>query len=354
MVHKKVKRIISVVLITMMAAVVFTGCVGSKNAEDSGGTLNVFNWTEYLPKSVIKEFENKYHIKVNYTTYSSNEEMLAKVQASSGQYDVAVASDYMVDIMKKQKLLEEVDKSNISNLKNIGADYKNQFFDPGNKYSIPYLCGNVVVVVNTKKFPEGITSYGDLWDSKFKGSMVVLDDERAIIGMALKKLGYSLNETDTNKLNQAKEELKKLKPNIKLFDSDSPKTSLINGEASVGFCWTAEAYLAEKDNKDLKTFFPKEGLYANEDNLVIPKDAKNKKNAELFMNFILDPKVSVEISKAYPYANPNDAARKMLGSEYTDNKTIYPDKDVVDKSEHVKDLGDTTKLYDSIWTEFKQ
>lgn len=357
MIGKKVKRIASICLTTVMVGAMLTGCGGSSSSSSDstkGGTLNVFNWTEYLPKSVINEFEKKYNVKVNYTTYSSNEEMLAKIQASSGQYDVAVASDYMVDIMRKQKLLEEIGTSKITNLKNIDPAYKNLSYDPGNKYSVPYLCGDAVVVVNTKKFPGDITSYSDLWDGKFKDQMVVLDDERALIGMALKKLGYSLNETDPAKLNQAEAELKKLRPNIKIFDSDSPKTSLINGEASVGYVWTAEAALAEKDNKDLKTFFPKEGMYTFEDNLIIPKNAKNKELAQEFINFILEPKVSAEISKAYPYTNPNAAARKYISPADLNNKTLYPDKDIVNNSEHVKDVGNATKLYDSIWTQFKQ
>ncbi|MFL0251843.1 spermidine/putrescine ABC transporter substrate-binding protein [Clostridium neuense] len=354
--YKIIKRVLSTTLSAVIIGTVLTGCGRSSGAGSSsgGGILNVFNWTEYLPKSVINEFEKKYNIKVNYTTYSSNEEMLAKIQASGGQYDIAVASDYMVDIMKKQDLLEKVDKDKVTNLKNIGDQYKNLSFDPKNEYSVPYLCGNVVTVVNTKKFPQGISSYSDLWNSKFKGSMVVLNDERALIGMTLKKLGYSFNETNKSRLDEAKSELQKLKPNIKIFDSDSPKTALINGEAAVGYCWTAEAYLAEKDNKDLKTFFPKEGMYAFEDNFVIPKGAKNKENAELFINFILQPKVSAEISKAYPYTNPNEAARKYIGNECLNNKTLYPDKEVSDKDEHIKDVGDTTKIYDSIWTQFKQ
>jgi spermidine/putrescine transport system permease protein len=354
---KKFKTILSLALSLVIIVVVFSGC-GSSTASigtGSGGTLNLFNWTEYLPNTVIEQFEKKYNIKVNYTTYSSNEEMLAKIQAGGGQYDIAVATDYMVDIMKKQNLLDTLDMSSVPNFKNIGSQFKNLSFDPGNKYTVPYLWGDAVIVVNTKKFPDAnITSYNDIWDSKYKNSIVALNDERALIGIALKKLGYSMNETDPLKLQQAQDELTKLRPNIKLFDSDSPKTSLINGEASVGYVWGAEAYLAEQQNKDLKTFFPKEGMYLWQDNFVIPKDAKDKKNAELFINFILDPKISAEISKAYPYASPNVAAQKYVDKATLSNTTVYPTQADQKIGEHLKDVGDATKLYDNIWTKFKQ
>ena len=356
---KKVKTLALLALSTLIAGTTLTGCGGSSSSSGSSdysnGTVNVFNWSEYIPDSTIKAFESKYHIKVNYTTYSSNEEMLAKIQASKGQYDIAVASDYMVDTMKKQNLLDTLDMSNIPNFKNIGDKFKNLNFDPGNKYTVPYMWGDAVIVVNTKKFPNAnITSYSDLWDSKYKGSIVALDDERALIGITLKKLGYSMNETDPSKLAQAKEEIKKLKANITAFDSDSPKTKLINGDATVGYVWGAEAYLAEKQNKDLKTFFPKEGMYLWQDNFLIPKGAKNKANAEKFINYILDAKVSADISKVFPYANPNVTAQKYLDKDVLSNTTVYPSDEDMSKGEHLKDVGDTLKTYDNIWTEFKQ
>lgn len=315
--------------------------------------LNVFNWSEYLPESVIKSFEKKYNIKVNYMTYSSNEEMLARIMAGDDIFDISVASDYMVDVMRKQKLMEEIDAKNIPNLKNIGTEFMNLSFDPGNKYSVPYMWGTGVIAVNTSKVSGNITSYSDLWDVKFKNSLVVLDDQRALIGIALKKLGYSINETDPAKLEQAKQELLKLKANIKTFDSDSPKTQLINGQATAGYMWGAEAALAQKENKDIKVIFPKEGMYLWQDNFVIPKGALHKKNAEAFINFLLDPEVSAEISKAFPYANPNIAAHQYIDKSILNNTAVYPTDSDMKKGERIKDLGDATKLYDKIWTEVK-
>jgi spermidine/putrescine transport system permease protein len=359
----KFKKLLSFVFSALILGSTITGCnilpFNSINQTDSSASgnskdvLNVFNWSEYLPESVIKDFENKYNIKVNYMTYSSNEEMLARIMAGDDIFDISVASDYMVDVMRKQKLMEEIDTNNVPNLKNIGDQFKNLAFDPGNKYSVPYMWGTAVIAVNTKKVSGNITSYSDLWDSKFKGSLVVLDDQRALIGIALKKLGYSLNESDPAKLDQAKTELLKLKANIKTFNSDSPKTELINGTAAAGYLWGAEAALAAKENKDIKTFFPKEGMYLWQDNFVIPKGALHKKNAETFINFILDPNVSANISKEFPYANPNTTAHQFIDKSTLSNITIYPTDNELKIAERIKDLGDTTKLYDKIWAEVK-
>ncbi|MEL7650116.1 MAG: extracellular solute-binding protein [Sedimentibacter sp.] len=355
---KNIKKIAALIFSVLLMAGVFAGCSKSESgAQSNNGSeeavLNVFNWSEYLPEEVIQKFEEKYNIKVNYTTYASNEEMLAKIMAGGSQFDIAVSTDYMVDVMIKQNLVQEINMDNIPNYKNIGDEFKSLTFDPENKYTVPYMWGNVVVAVNSKMVDTEINSYADLWDSKFENSMVVLDDQRAVIGMALKKLGYSFNETDPARLEEAKNELMKVKNNIKIFDSDSPKTSLINGEASVGLVWGAEAVLAQKENPDIKVYFPKEGLYLWQDNFIIPKGAPHKTNAELFINFLLEPEISAEISESFPYANPNVEAHKLMDAETLANKVIYPDAEVVQKGEHLQDLGETTRLYDQIWTEMK-
>lgn len=356
----KLKKLFHFGLPLLIIITTLTGCQSLISVTEPSVTtkdenvLNVFNWSEYLPEPIIKEFEEKYDIKVNYVTYSSNEEMLAKIMAGDDIFDISVASDYMVEVMRKQKLMEEIDMGNVPNFKNIGDEFKNLSFDPGNKYSVPYMWGTGVIAVNTGKVSGGsITSYGDLWNSEFKNYLVVLDDERALIGIALKKLGYSLNETDPAKLEQARVELLKLKPNIKFFNSDSPKTELLNGGATAGYMWGAEAALAGKQNKDIKAFFPKEGMYIWQDNFVIPKGAIHKKNAEAFINFLLDPKVSAEISKEFPYANPNLAAHQYIDKSDLSNPAVYPTEAELKIGERLKDVGDATKLYDKIWVEFR-
>lgn len=351
---KKIGAVLTAIVL-MVGGVSGGMWVLAKGSDNTKQVLNVFNWSEYLPQSVIDKFEQTYNIKVNYSTFSSNEEMLAKIMAGGSQYDLTVASDYMVEIMKKQNLLEELNKENLPNLKNMGAQFMNLPFDEGNKYSVPYMWLAGIIAVDTSKVPgDSIQSYADLWKPEFKSSITLLDDERVIIGMTLKKLGYSMNDTNPEALEKAKEELKKLQVNIKAYDSDSPKTMLINGESKAIFAWGAEGSLAKREKESVKMVIPKEGLFLQQDNFVIPKDAKNVRAAELFMNFIMEPEISAEISKEFPYGNPNTAAYPYIDEEIMMDEGIYPPEEELKRGEYLKDIGEDIKLYDDIWSEVKQ
>ncbi|SDM23163.1 Spermidine/putrescine-binding protein [Dendrosporobacter quercicolus] len=357
---KKMRSLTILLVLCSFLAVVLTGCGSKQNdAEDKeklASQLNLFIWSNYMPQAVLDKFQERYGIKVNQANYSSNEEMLAKLQVGGSRYDLAVASDYMVEIMLKQKkpILQGIDLANVPNLKNIDPQYKNKDFDKDNKYSIAYMCGSALLAVNTDKIKEPVKSYRDLMDPKFKNSLVVLDDQRAIIGMGLKMLGYSLNETDPAKINQAKAEVAKLLPNIKAYDSDSPKTLLINGEAAAGLMWSAEASLAKRENPNIAIVFPEEGMYLWQDNFVIPQGAPHKKEAELFINFILEPEISAMIAQQLPYTNPNLEAHKLMDKAILEDISAYPPDEVLAKGEFLRDVGEATQVYDQAWSELKQ
>ncbi|GAB7388911.1 hypothetical protein BSNK01_27490 [Bacillaceae bacterium] len=332
-----------------------TQASGANDKEENlSEELNVFNWSEYLPQSVIDKFEAEFGVKVNYTTYSSNEEMLAKISAGASGYDITVASDYMVDIMRKQGLLEEIDIENIPNMANIGEEFLHKPFDPEGKYSVPYMWGNVVIAVNTEKVKTPVEGYGDLWKPEFKNALVVLDDMRTLIGIANKIQGASMNSTDPEVLEKSKQLLKELLPNIKAYDSDSPKTMLINGEALAGIVWGAEASLARRENPAIKTVLPKEGMQLWQDNFVIPKGAPHKETAEAFIDFILRPEISAEISQEFPYANPNKEAHQLLDQTILQDPAVYPPFKELAKGEYLQDIGEATREYDRIWSEIKQ
>jgi len=339
----------------MLIGTLVLGVSGCSKAKASKGELNVFNWTEYMPESVIKQFEEETGIKVNYSTFSSNEDMLAKVQSEApGTYDIVVPSDYMVDLMVKQGMLEEINKKNIPNLKNISPTYLDQYYDKGNVYSLPYQGGVVTLCVNKSKVTEPITSYKQLFDEKYKNSLVVLDDTRIIIGMVAKSMGYSMSETDDAVLAKIKDRLLELKPNIVSYDSDSPKTVMIDGTASIGFIWNAEIAMSMKENPDIQVVFPEEGPYLFFDNFCIPKGAKNKENAERFIDFIYTPAIAKMIVEEYPYVTPNAEALKLLGTDYIDNSACNPPAEAIAKGEYVKEVGDKISVYDSMWTELKK
>lgn len=340
--------LISAVIIAF-SAVGMTGC-GDKGK--SAGEVNLFVWTEYMPQSVFDAFQKETGIKVNVTTYSSNEDMLSKVKGSNkGVYDIVVPTDYTVKMMIKQGYLAEFDKNIVTNIGNIDPVFLNKEFDPGNKYSVPYMSGVAVLCVNKDLVKEKITSYKQVFDPKYKNSLVVLDDFRAVIGMTSKSLGYSLNPTNDAELAKIGDALKSLKGNIKIFDSDSPKTPMLNGETKIGFMWNAEASICAQKGDKYEVVFPKEGCYVFIDNLCLLKGAKNAKNAQKFINFVLRPEISKLVSEEYPYLNPNKEAVKLLGDSYKKNPASNVDPAIMAKGEFVKDLdGPDLEKYDALWT----
>lgn len=355
---KKRFKVLSIVVAVSVVAFSLAGCGKSNEAKKSTEkVVNIYTWANYVPDSVVKGFEKKTGIKVNYSNFSTNEEMLSKLQADKGgDYDVIICADYMVQIMGKQKnvLMQPINKSGIPNYKNIDKAYLGQYFDKTNKYSVPYSFGSEMIVYNPDKIKKDIKGINDLWDPSLKGSEVLLEDPRSVIGMALTKLGYSINETDPAKLAQAKAELTKLRPNVKVFDADTPHTSLINGDTSIGVMWGSQASAAIKGNPKLKIVYPEEGMQVEEDNLIIPVNAPHEKNAETFINYVLDGKVSSDITTSTEYINVDTAAKKYMSQKVLDNKAIYVPQDEFKKAKHLQDAGSATKEYDSIWTEFKQ
>ena len=349
------KKMLSIIVITAMLVTMLAGC-GSKSSEGKNGELNIFIWTEYVPDSVIEKFEKETGIKVNVSTYSSNEDMLAKVKSESeGTYDIVQPSDYMVEQMASQGMLEELKTDELKNLSNIGESYLNPSYDPGNKYSVPYQGGVAGIAVNTSKVKKDITSYDDLFDSSLKNSIVALDDYRAVIGMTARSMCYSMNETDPAVLSKIQDKLLTLKNNVKLYDSDSPKSALISGDCTVGYVWSAEIALAMEENPDIKVVYPTEGAYLFMDNWAIPKGAKNYDNAVKFIDFMLDAENAQMVLEEFPYLSPNTKAVEAMGEDYSKNEAKNPPAEVIKKGEYVKNLdADTLKIYDEMWTKLKQ
>lgn len=352
------KKLISFVTAAAVAAAfTLTGCGGDgKTASKDGGTLNIYTWTEYIPDSVIEKFEDETGIKVNHTTFSSNEDMLAKVKSESeGAFDIIQPSDYMVEQMASQGMLEEIDVSKLSNFENIGEEYRSPEYDPGNKYSVPYLGGVAAIAVNKSKVKEPITKYDDLFKTEFANREVMLDDFRAIIGVTARSLGYSMSTSDKAQLDEIRTKLLTLKPNVKLYDSDSPKSALIQGDCDLGVMWAAEIALAMEDNKDIEVVYPEEGAYLFLDNWAIPKGAKNVDAAMKFIDFMLDAGNMASVLDEFPYMCPNTAAVELAGETYSANPAKNPPADAIAKGEYIKNLDtDTLSVYDKMWTELKK
>ena len=355
------KKFLSVLtaLTIVLTMGLFTGCSDKKtssNKQSGEDTLNIYTWTEYIPDSVIEKFEDETGIKVNHTTFSSNEDMLAKVKSENeGAFDIIQPSDYMVEQMASQGMLEEIDVTKLSNFDNIGDEYKDPEYDPENKYSVPYLGGVAAIAVNKSKVKTPVTSYADLFKDEFKNKEVVLDDFRAVIGFTARSLGYSMSTSDKGELDAIREKLLTLKPNVKLYDSDSPKSALIQGDCDLGVMWAAEIALAMEENKDIEVVYPEEGAYLFLDNWAIPKGAKNKDAAMKFINFMLDPENMALVLEEFPYMCPNTKAVELAGSDYSSNLAKNPPADAIAKGEYIKNLDtDTLAIYDKMWTELKK
>jgi len=350
---KTINYLVILAVLTLMLVACSGG--GAKSTE-----LNLYGWSEYVPQALLDGFTQETGIKVNYDTYSSNEELLAKLQAGASGYDVIIPSDYTVAILIKQGLLEEIDLKQIPNFENVVAELKDPYFDPGNKYSVPYQWGTVGLVVDTDKVSRPITKWADLWDPAFKGRVVLLDDEREVLGMVLLTLGYDKNSTDPAQLEEAKAKMLELMPSVRLFDSDSPKTALLSGEVWLGHTWNGEAAIAHSENPAIDYICPEEGCGIWYDNLAVPKGAPHKDAALAFLNYVLKPEASLLITKEFPYSTPNQAALDLLKTQdpaayeaYMGYAATNPPLDAIQNGKPVLDVGEATTLWDRIWTEVK-
>lgn len=317
--------------------------------------VNVYNWSEYIPDTVLKKFEEETGIKINYSTFDSNETMYAKLKTLKGEsYDVAVPSTYFVDRMRKEGMLIKLDKSKIPGFKNIDPKLLNKPYDPDNEYSIPYLWGTTGIALNSEFItPGSVTQWADLWDGKYKNSLLLLDDVRDVFSTALKILGYSINETDEVHIREAYLKLKELMPNVKIFNSETPKVFFIEGEVSLGMNWNGETFKAHRENNRIEYIYPKEGVMIWMDNLVIPKGARNIDNAYKFIEFVLRPDVAKMIAEEIGYATPNLEALKLLPAEIRESRIIYPTEEDLKNSEFQSDVGDTITIYEKYWEMLK-
>ena len=301
------------IYVTLVILLVFISCGCTKKEKN---VLNVLNWTSYIPDDVIRDFEKEYGIKVNYGTYSSNEELLAKISSSKeGTYDLIFPSDYMVEVLKERDLVDKLDKSKLSNYNNINPLFLNQEYDINNEYSLPFLMATTIIAVNTENVKDDITGYNDLLNKKYKNNIVLLDDQRIVIGAALQSFGYDMNDFEDDHLEDAYNYLMKLKKNVKAFDSDSPKTFLISKEVDIGLIWNAEGILANDENPNIKLIYPKEGYALSMDNYVLVKNSKNKDNAYLFIDYLLRDDVSQRIIDEYPYISTNRNVSNLTNEE---------------------------------------
>lgn len=325
------------------------------SAASAKEVVYVYNWSEYIPESVLVDFEKETGIKPIYTTYDSNEVMYAKVKVLGGKgYDVVFPSTYFVNRMRQEGLLRTLDHSKLTNLKNMDKSLMDKPYDPGNRYSIPYLWGSTSIIVNTDYVDiKTVDSWKALWRPEFRDKVLLNDDVREVFHAALGILGYSGNEKDPAKIEEAYNLLRELMPNVRLFNSDSPKVTFLNEEVVIGLSFNGEAYAASVENPAIRYVYPKEGAIFWVDNMAVPAGAENVENAYKFMNYIMRADVAKTISEEFGYASPNKAAIALQDEDIRNNETIYPSADKIAKGEFQLDVGEAVTTYEKFWNLLK-
>jgi spermidine/putrescine-binding protein len=322
--------------------------------------LNLFVWTEYIPPDMQECFELIYDVKVNRDEYSAMEEMSARLSTGDFSYDLVLPTDYMVGFMISQGLLQELDHGKLPVLKNFDSNYLDFSFDPSNKYTVPYLAGTDAIVANTDTVQNVPQSWEDLWKPEYANRMVFLDDARTVIGLTLLTLGYDVNTTNPAQLEEAREKLAQLIPNIKLFDSDSPKTALIAGTVDLGMTWNGEAFLAQQEKPAIQYIYPTEGTILWQDNWALLKDASHADAAYAWLNYTNQGNIFWMVLRDFPYTNPNRAALDYARDNQKDIYDVYMGSsltntplEVIKNGHRLDDVGDALPLYEQIWAEVK-
>jgi len=326
---------------------------GSEQGKAKPVTLHLFTWSDYTEETVVRQFEERFGVKVVTDTFGSNEELLAKLQGGAVGYDVVVPSDYMVSILVKQGRLAELDSAKIPNLAHVFTHLKGLYYDPQNTYSIPYLWGTTGIGYNADLVSPPPDSWQVLWDERYKGRISLLNDEREVFGMALRAAGESLNAAEPAKLNAAKARLMAQKALVKTYTSENYDQLLVSGDVVLAHGWSGTIMRAAAERPSIKYVIPKEGGTIWQDNLCVLKTSAHREEAMAFINFLLEPQVAALITTKVKYASASEEARLFVPKEIAQNPAIYPPEAVVSRLEWIKDVGEAIKAYDRAWTELK-
>jgi spermidine/putrescine transport system substrate-binding protein len=322
-------------------------------------TIYLYTWVEYIDPEIMDQFEEECGVKVVETNFDSNETLLATLQAGGADYDIIVPSDYMVQIMIDEGMLMEIDFDIVSNISNMDDLNVNQYFDPEQKYTVPYFWGTSGFAVDTNVVTDYEESWSMMFDpnSPYCGQISMLDDQRETLGVALMYLGYSLNDTDPAHLEEAKNLLIEQSKCVKAYDSQTNDDLIVSGETVLGHIWTGDAILAGLPDyggrEGIVYVIPEEGCVVWQDNLAIPVGAPNAYTAMVFMNYLHIPEIAAQNAEWVGYGTPNEAAKEFIDPEILADEGIYPPPEVEARLQWIEDVGDALELYDRIWTEFK-
>jgi hypothetical protein len=323
--------------------------LSSCNKRD-GNVVNMYNWGEYIDKEVLDEFTRETGIKVNYETFVTNEDMYLKIKQGGSNYDIVVPSDYMIEKMIKEDMLEPIDKNKLSNYKNIDEKFLNKSYDPESKYSIPLYWGTLGILYNKNLVDGEITSWADLWNEKHKDKIIMLDSSRDSLAAALLKNGFSMNSRNKEELEIAKKDLIKQKKSILAYLVDEAKDNMLAENAAIAVMYSGDATELLNADKKFKYVKPKEGTNLWFDSMVILKNSKNKENAHKLINFLIKKEILTKNMDYTYYAVPN---QEVINKNKLVKSVTEIDDEYFKKMEVFKDPSDFIKEYDNIWTDVK-
>lgn len=345
------------------AAGILAGAEGYdwKRFENDNLTLNVYNWGEYISTGTDGEsldvngaFEELTGIKVNYTTFDTNEALRAKLMSGGASYDIIIPSDYMIGLLIKENMLAELDYANIPNYQYIGEAYKGMDYDPDDAYSVPYTWGYVGIIYNTTMVDKEVDSWDILWDEDYKNNILMFDNSRDAFAIALKKIGLSLNPSSTDDINKAADQLMTQKGVVQAYVMDQIFDKMEGGEAALAPYYAGDAITMMEENPDLAFAVPKEGTNYFVDAACIPASSQNKEAAEMYINFLCEPEVAMENSLYIGYSTPNTVAEEMMPDEVKENPIAYPSDEVLVNMETFNVLPDELNdAMDKAWSDMR-
>lgn len=346
---KRSIKIFAMICIMIFTFTLFAGCQKSKCK-----SINVLNYGENIAEGIIEEFEDKYDVKVNYKTFDDMETMYIEVSSGKTNWDAILVADYMADRMIQEELLQKINKDKIPNLKEMNEEDMGQPYDLSNDYTVPYMNGTIGIIYNKDLVSDKVDSWDIMWNEKYKKQIFVLDAQRDAIGMALKKLGYSLNTTNEKELEEAKNLLIKQKPLVLKYGADEVKDLMTSGEVAIAMIWSGEGLTLADENENLEYVIPKKGGNYWLDSWAIPTNAKNKEMAEEFINFVSSKDNAYKIAEEIGYTTPNKLAKEEQSEEVKNNTGAYMPKEVMERCEIYKYLPqEKLRLYEDVWNAVK-
>lgn len=333
--------------IVILCAVFLIAALPSCGNQDA---LRFYNWGEYIDESIFEDFTRETGIKISYSNFASNEEMYARLKGGGSSFDLIIPSDYMIERMIREDMVEKINFDNIPNYKYIDERFRNLSYDPANEYSVPYMWGTLGILYNTEMVDGAADSWDIMWDENYRGQIIMYNSMRDSFTPALIKLGFTINTRSIDELHQARDLLIEQKPLVHAYMGDTVRDSMINREAALALMFSGDAVYCMEENPALGYSVPKEGSNIWFDSIIIPKGARNKEKAEAFINFLCRPDIALRNTEYIGFSTVNTGALEMLPPELLENPAYWPPQDVIDRCEIFLDLGDFVREFDIAWT----